>query len=40
MEREINRRIESATLGNRFKDMEMKQKQDTQNDRKDLDKIY
>ncbi|CAD8158190.1 unnamed protein product [Paramecium pentaurelia] len=39
VEREMNRRIESATYGNRFRELEMKERQNKEKDYKELDKI-
>lgn len=39
MEREMNRRIESATYGNRYKDLEMKERTNKEKDYKEIDKV-
>lgn len=39
MEKEMNRRIESATYGNRFRDLEMKQRENKEKDYKEINKV-
>jgi hypothetical protein len=39
IEKEVNRRVESANYGHRFKEMQMVERGDKQLDEKELDKV-